>query len=106
VDANQVNVMFNTLETVPIDRRCLSPASAMSALVGNSSADRPYPVAIVDSIPNGSQKDRSYTWQHGGIAVTKFSTGHENPDMIGAGFKAFWKQIDADAALRNRDYSL
>jgi len=101
VDEDQVNVMFHTLETVPIDRRCLSPASAMSVLGGNSSAARPHPVTI-DSTPDGSRKDRSYTWRHGGSAVTKFSIGHENPDMVHAGFKDFWKQMDADTALRNR----
>jgi len=100
-DENQINVMFNTLETVPIDRRCLSPASAMSSFVGKRSAARPHPMTI-DSTPDGSRKDRSYTSWHGGSAITNFSTGHENPDMIRAGFKAFWKQMDADTASRNR----
>ena len=84
----ECNVMLgDTLETVTVDKRHLSPA--LSPIIRR----RARPSVTIHTTPTGSRRDRSYT-AYPGSDFTE--NKHANPEAIESGWKAFWKDIDSD----------
>ena len=81
-ESDEVTVMFDSLEMVPINRRCLAPATSVAG-----SLDRERRTHACHGV-----KDRSYTSRCGAV---DFSSEHANPEAMKSGWRDFWKMMDA-----------